>query len=216
MAVLVFMSVPSPRMSLPRDADYQAMVSGDEAAFAALVARLHGPLMRLAIGHVRDRAIAEDVVQETWVTCFNRIGSFEGRSSFQTWVYGIALNIARSRRRRERRWLPFASWGRDTSDSRGRTVDPRRFGADGMWKEWPDPWSSIPESTLLGAETMSRLRGAIDALPPKQREVIVLRDVAGLDASDVARMLGISAENERVRLHRARAAVRKLLEDYLR
>ena len=198
------------------DADYEALMSKDEAAFAALVARMHGPLMRLASGYVHDRAIAEDVVQETWLTCLDRIGAFEGRSSFKTWVYGIALNHARSRRRRERRWLPFSSWGGDSSDSDRPTVEPGRFGADGMWREKPDAWSNVPEATMLGAETMARLRAAIDALPPKQREVIVLRDVAGLEAFEVARLLGISAENERVRLHRARAVVRKTLEEYLR
>jgi RNA polymerase sigma-70 factor (ECF subfamily) len=202
-------------MSTPGDADYQALISGDELAFAQLVARMNGPLMRLASGYVRDHAIAEDVVQETWVTCLDRIGSFEGRSSFKTWICGIALNIARSRRRRERRWLPFTSWGWDDRKPRGPSVDPNRFGGDGMWKQRPDAWTNVPESQLLGAETMRRLRDAIDSLSPRHREVIVLRDVAGLDASDVARLLGITAENERVRLHRARAAVRKMLEEYL-
>ena len=210
------MSVLSPLMRERGDQDYEAVSSHDEAAFAALVARMHGPLMRLVSGYVRDRAIAEDVVQETWLTCLDRLPSFEGRSSFKTWVYGIALNIARSRRRRERRWLPFASWASDRSDSRRPTVERARFGADGMWSEKPDPWSNIPESTLVSAETMSRVRDAIDSLPAKHREVMILRDVAGLDAAEVARLLGISAENERVRLHRARAAVRKTLEDYLR
>jgi len=209
------MSVPSPLVNR-RDPDYEALLSNDEREFAALVARMHGPLMRLATGYVRDRAIAEDVVQETWLTCLDRLSAFERRSSFKTWVYGIALNIARSRRRRERRWLPFSSWGRDTSDSRGPTVDGRRFGTDGMWLERPDPWANVPEATLIGAETMHRLREAIDALPSKQREVIVLRDVAGLDAAEVSSLLEISSENERVRLHRARAAVRKTLEEYLR
>jgi len=68
---------------------------------------------------------------------------------------------------------------------------------------------------MIGAETMQHVRDAIDSLPARQREVIVLRDVGGLAAAEVAGLLGISAANERVRLHRARAAVRKLLEDYL-
>ncbi len=210
------MSVLSPLMDRRRDPDYEALTSQDEAAFSDLVARMHGPLMRLASGYVRDRQVAEDVVQETWLTCLDRAASFEGRSTFKTWLFGIALNVARARQRRERRWLPFTVWNRDGSDSRGPTVDPSRFGADRMWTEPPDAWTNVPEQTLLGAETMQRLRTAIDSLPAKQREVIVLRDVAGLDAAEVARLLGISAENERVRLHRARAAVRKMLEDYLR
>ena len=200
----------------PRDADLDAIKSKDEVAFQSLVTRMHGPLMRLAGGYVHDRALAEDIVQETWMTCLDRLSVFEGRSSFKTWVYGIALNIARSRQRKERRWLPFTSWRGDTSDSAGPTVMGGRFGSDGMWKTAPDPWTNVPEATLLGAETMQRVRDAIDMLPAKQREVIVLRDVAGLSATEVASLLGISAENERVRLHRARASVRKMLEDYLR
>jgi RNA polymerase sigma-70 factor (ECF subfamily) len=210
------MSILSPRVNEPRDADLVALTSNDEAAFQALVARMHGPLMRLASGYVRDPGIAEDIVQETWLTCLDRLAGFEGRSSFKTWVYGIALNVARARRRRERRWLPFTAWGRDDSDTAVPTVDRRRFGADGLWKEAPDPWTNVPEATLLSAETMLRVRTAIDSLPAKQREVIVLRDVAGLHAPEVARLLGISPENQRVRLHRARASVRKMLEDYLR
>jgi RNA polymerase sigma-70 factor (ECF subfamily) len=69
---------------------------------------------------------------------------------------------------------------------------------------------------VLGDETLQHVRSAIDALPPKQREVILLRDVAGFDATEVSSLLGISASNERVRLHRARAAVRQKLEDYLK
>jgi len=110
----------------PRDADLAAVQSGDEAAFAALVSRLHGPLMRLAMGYVHDRAIAEDVVQETWLTCLRQLGDFQGRSSFRTWVVGIGLNLARSRRRRERRWLPFTSWGRERA---GGDDDRRRDDA---------------------------------------------------------------------------------------
>ena len=77
------------------------------------------------------------------------------------------------------------------------------------------PAQARPEASLIGKETLARIKTAIEELPPKHREVIVLRDVAQLDAAEVGTMLGISAENQRVRLHRARAAVRKALEDYL-
>lgn len=200
-----------------QDSDVDALKSGDEAAFQALVARYHGPLIRLAMGYVRDRALAEDVVQETWLTCLKSLDRFEGRSSLKTWIFGIALNIARSRRRKEARVLPFASmWRRDDSDSTRPTVDPSRFGPAGMWKSTPEDWSNLPEARVLGQETLQHVRGAIDSLPAKQREVIVMRDVAGLDADAVCAVLGITPENQRVRLHRARAAVRKMLEEYLR
>jgi RNA polymerase sigma-70 factor (ECF subfamily) len=192
-----------------------ALKSGNEAAFQALVQRHHGALIRLAMGYVRDHALAEDVVQETWLTCLRSLDRFEGRSSLKTWIFGIALNVARARRRKEARILPFALFRPRDRESSGATVDPSRFGADGLWKSPPDSWANVPESRVLSGETMQRVRQAIDSLPPKQREVIVLRDVGGLDAAEVCALLAISPENQRVRLHRARAAVRKMLEDYL-
>jgi RNA polymerase sigma-70 factor (ECF subfamily) len=174
-------------------------------------------MLRLAMAYVRDREVAEDVVQESWLTCLRSLDRFEGRSSLKTWILGIVMNVARARRRKESRILPFASlWRRDDSDSDRPTVDPSRFGRDGMWQTRPHAWDNLPESKVLGDEALQKVKSAIEGLPPKQREVIVLRDVAGLDADEVSGMLGISPENERVRLHRARAAVRKMLEDYLR
>ena len=199
------------------DSELAALKAGDEAAFQSLIQRYHGPMLRLAMTYVGDRGVAEDVVQETWLTCLRSLDRFEGRSSLKTWIFGIAINIARSRRRKESRILPFASfWRRDGSEGNRPTVDQSRFGSDGMWREGPHSWDNLPESKVLGDETLQHVRSAIDALPPKQREVILLRDVAGFDAGEVSSLLGISAANERVRLHRARAAVRQSLEEYLR
>lgn len=170
-------------------------------------------MLRLAMGYVRDREMAEDVVQESWLTVLKNLDRFEGRSTLKTWILGIALNIARSRRRKERRVVAFSSLFR--REASGPTVDPARFDASGSWKEIPDSWTNVPESRLLSQETMERVRVAVDALPPNQRDVLVLRDVAGLDAEAVCTMLKITAENQRVRLHRGRASVRKMLEAYL-
>ncbi len=199
------------------DSELEALRAGNEAAFQSLIQRYHGPMFRLAMNYVGDRGVAEDVVQESWLTCLRSLDRFEGRSSLKTWLFGILVNVARSRRRKESRILPFASlWRRDDSDSRRPTVDRSRFGSDGMWSDGPRSWDNVPESKVLGAETLQHVRSAIDALPPKQRVVILLRDVAGFDAAEVSGLLGISAANERVRLHRARAAVRQKLEEYLR
>jgi RNA polymerase sigma-70 factor (ECF subfamily) len=199
------------------DSELDALKAGDEEAFKSLIQRYHGPMLRLAMAYVRDREVAEDVVQESWLTCLRSLDRFEGRSSLKTWILGIVMNVARARRRKESRILPFASLlRRDDSDSDRPTVDPSRFGRDGMWQTRPHAWDNLPESKVLGDEALQKVKSAIEGLPPKQREVIVLRDVAGLDADEVSGMLGISPENERVRLHRARAAVRKMLEDYLR
>ena len=198
------------------DTELAALRAGDEATFVSLIERYHGPMLRIAMGYVRDRGVAEDVVQEAWLTCLRGLGRFEGRSSFKTWLFGILINLARARRRKESRILTFTSlFRRDDSDSRGPAVDPDRFNAMGMWTSLPSNWSELPEANLLSRETLDRVRVAIDALPPKLREVILLRDVAGWDAEETAALLKLSAVNQRVRLHRARAAVRQALEDYL-
>jgi len=199
------------------DSELAALRAGDEGAFQSLIQRYHGPMLRLALTYVGDRSVAEDIVQEAWLTYLRSLDRFEGRSALKTWIFGIVINLARARRRKESRILPFASfWRRDDSDGNKPTVDQSRFGSDGMWRDGPHRWDNIPESKVLGDETLRHVRSAIDAVPPKQREVILLRDVAGFEAGEVSDLLGISAANERVRLHRARASVRRALEEYLR
>jgi RNA polymerase sigma-70 factor (ECF subfamily) len=191
--------------------ELEALRRGDEAAFVELLRRYHGALMRLAMTYVQNPQIAEDVVQDAWLTAIRSLDSFAGRSSLKTWISGIVINIARAKRRKESRLVSLGSVFSDFAGRRKPTVDPSRFGRDGAWRELPRVWENVPESSLIEKETLGRIKEAIDALPPKHREVIVLRDVGQLDAS----VLGISPENQRVRLHRARAAVRKSLEDYL-
>jgi RNA polymerase sigma-70 factor (ECF subfamily) len=199
------------------DSELEALKAGDEAAFQSLIQRYHSSMFKLAMTYVGDRGVAEDVVQEAWLTCLRSLDRFEGRSSLKTWLFGILVNVARARRRKESRILPFSSfWRRDDSDSHRPTVDRSRFGSDGLWNAGPHSWDNIPESKVLGAETLQYVRSAIDGLPQKQREVILLHDVAGFEATEVSSLLGISPANERVRLHRARAAVRQKLEEYLR
>lgn len=211
-------SYPGPQVVRePSDPDLEALKSGDESAFEALIGRYHGPMMRLAMSYLRDRGAAEDAVQETWLTCLRTLDRFEGRSALKTWVFGILLNVARSRHRKESRILPFAAlFRRDAGEGRGPTVDQRRFGGDGLWSAPPDSWSNVPESKLLARETVDQVKAAIEALPAKQREVVILRDVAGFDADEVCGLLSISPANQRVRLHRGRASVRRALEEYLK
>jgi len=195
--------------------ELEALRRGDEAAFVELLRRYHGALMRLAMSYVQNPQIAEDVVQDAWLTAIRSLDTFAGRSSLKTWISGIVINIARAKRRKESRLVSLGSVFSDFAGRRKPTVDPSRFGRDGAWRELPRVWENVPESSLIEKETLGRIKEAIDALPPKHREVIVLRDVGQLDASEVTSVLGISPENQRVRLHRARAAVRKSLEDYL-
>jgi RNA polymerase sigma-70 factor (ECF subfamily) len=195
-----------------------ALRAGDGATFAALVDRYHAPLLRFAGQYVRGREVAEDVVQATWLGLLESLDRFEGRASLKTWIFRIALNIARTRGRKEARSIPFSAFAPVDDDD--PAVAPERFqGANGWfpghWATKPAAWAGSPEERALSSETRQRVRAAIDDLPPAQREIIVLRDVEGLTADEACNLLGISSTNQRVLLHRARSKVRAALEPYL-
>jgi RNA polymerase sigma-70 factor, ECF subfamily len=198
------------------DPELEAIRSGDERAFDDLTRRHYPAMMRVAMAYVRDRDEADDVIQETWVHFLRRLGTFEGRSSLRTWLFGILTNVARARKRRGARIITFTSLFALASDSRLPTVDPKRFGKDGAWQMPPSSWSRLPDQVVEGKETLSELMAAINGLPPRLRQVIVLRDVAGWSGEEVGKLLRISIGNQRVRLHRARAVVRQKLEEHLR
>lgn len=189
-----------------------ALRGGDEAAFSALVQRYHGPLVRLAQQYVRDRQVAEEVVQDTWLAVLQGIDRFEQRSSFKTWLFRILVNQAKTRGVRERRSTPFATLAARELDGPDPAVEPERFGTGGAWSAPPRAWEHEPEERLLAQETLGALARAIEALPPAQREVIRLRDVDGWDAAEVCEALGLTDGNQRVLLHRARSKVREALE----
>ncbi len=198
-----------------------ALRRGDEAAFAQLVSRYHAPLRRLALTYVRSAAVAEEVVQETWLGVIRGIGSFEERASLKTWIFRILANTAKTRAQREARTVPLSALAPLSDDEDGPAVDPDRF-LDQQHERWPGHWASppsrwdeLPEEHLVGRETLDTLRRAIDALPPAQRQVIVLRDVEGWEAEEVCTLLGLSEGNQWVLLHRARSKVRQALEDRL-
>ncbi|HET9553189.1 MAG TPA: sigma-70 family RNA polymerase sigma factor [Anaeromyxobacteraceae bacterium] len=202
----------------PAAADERALVErlrkGDRAAFAALVARHGGALLRLASTLVRQRALAEEVVQETWLAALEGLDRFEGRSSLRTWLFHILANRARTRAVREGRSVPFSALGDPADDE--PAVDPDRFTQGGGWREPPGGWGAEdPERLALGAETRAVIEAAIAALPESQRAVITLRDVEGLEAEEICALLGVTVTNQRVLLHRARARVRRALEEHL-
>ena len=201
-------------MSLPPDEDaplLDALRAGDEQAFAALVDKYGPSLLRLAQLYVSSRAVAEEVVQETWLAVLTGIERFEGRSSLKTWLFRILTNKAKTRGQREGRTLPFSSLASD-GDENQTAVAVERFARGGAWATPP---RGVPEERLLAGETRARVDQAISALPPNQRAVITLRDVEGLSAEEACNVLGLSETNQRVLLHRARAKVRTALERYL-
>jgi RNA polymerase sigma-70 factor, ECF subfamily len=193
----------------------------DETAFAELVDRYGATMLRVARMHVRDRQVAEEVVQETWLAVLDGIDRFEGRSSLKTWLFTILTNRAKTRATRERRTVPVSALVAREAGGTEPAVDPDRFvdaAAERFASSWSAPpaaWSTLPEDRLLSQETLARVADAIEALPEAQREVIRLRDVEGWSAPEVAAALEVSDGNQRVLLHRARSKVRAALEDYL-
>jgi len=187
----------------------KALQARDERAFAELMVRHNAALLRVAQIYVPSRAVAEDVVQETWVGVLNGIDRFEGRSSLKTWIFRILTNIAKTRGQREARSLPFSALERPGADAEP-SVEPERFVA-GAWAAGPQPW---PEERLLAQETRGVVDRAIEQLPPAQRAVISLRDVEGWTAEETRNALELTETNQRVLLHRARSKVRQALEDY--
>jgi RNA polymerase sigma-70 factor (ECF subfamily) len=190
-----------------------ALREGDERAFAALVDRNGAAMLRVARLYVRDRGVAEEVVQEAWLGVLKGIERFEGRSSLRTWLLRIVANVARTRGVREARTMPFSALEGGPSVPAERFRGPEDRWA-GHWATPPVQWGR-PEHELLSAETRALVRAAIDALPDNQRRVISLRDVEGWSADEVCNVLGLSETNQRVLLHRARTNVQAALDEYL-
>jgi RNA polymerase sigma-70 factor (ECF subfamily) len=192
--------------------------AGDEMAFRELVKCHDRAMRRIALSYVRTPSVADEVVQETWLAVIQGLGRFEGRSSLKTWMFRILVNRAQSRGVREQRTTPFSSLSAlDAED--GPTVDPDRFlpaghAAAGYWSITPSRFFELPEDRMLAEETSALVAAAIEKLPDRQQLVIKLRDVEGWEADEVCQCLGLSAANQRVLLHRARAAVRAGLEEY--
>jgi RNA polymerase sigma-70 factor, ECF subfamily len=191
---------------------------GDEGAFLELIDLYGSSLLRVAMGYTRNRAVAEEVVQETWLGVLNGIDRFEGRSSLKTWLFRVLTNTASTRGARERRTVPFSSLS-GPDEQEGGSIDPDRFLPPDH-DRWPDHWAlgptrwETPEEGLLSGETRGVILTSIERLPPNQRAVIALRDIEGWSSEDVCDALEVSEANQRVLLHRARTKVRAAVESY--
>ncbi len=176
--------------------------AGDEQAFVTLVTRYQEPMLRLACSMVPTRSVAEDAVQDTWMGVVRGLERFEGRSSFKTWLFRILVNRVRSAGSREPFHAPLESL---------HSVDPVRFDDQGHWADPLDRWTEDSDDRLDSATWAPILRSGLDGLPPRQRTVVVLRDVEGLTSDEVCTVLGVSAGNQRILLHRGRASLRQTL-----
>ncbi|MGE0644064.1 MAG: RNA polymerase sigma factor [Nitrospira sp.] len=195
------------------------LCNGDERAFDELVNKHHGSLIRMAMGYVGDHEVAEEVVQDTWMAVIEGLGRFEGRSSLRTWIFGIMIHKAKDRGVREKRHVTFSAFD-SNGEEHDEAVDPARFHQSGEWVgHWavpPQPWDErTPEQLLASRQAVRAMERAIDALPQTLKDVLILRDVEGVDAREACEILKITETNLYVRLHRARERVRVAVEKAL-
>jgi len=178
---------------------------GERAAFERLV-KTYGPRMLAVARRVaRDEDEARDCVQEAFLQAFRRVEGFEGRASLGTWLHRIVINAALMRvRATERR----------SEESLDELLP--QFDENGMRIDRPGPAGSSPEAAAAGHETDDLVRHAIDRLPAGYRNVLVIRDIEGYSTEETAEMLGMTPGSVKTRLHRARSALRTLLEPVLR
>lgn len=171
---------------------------GDAEAFAGLLRRYQGKVYRLAMNMTRNPQDAEEVMQDVFLAVARKIGNFDGRAAFSTWLYRVTANAAliKLRRRRSEPHLPIEEAG-------------PVFAADGSFARPVADWSDLPEDQLLAAESRQILTQAIEALPPDHKAVVVLRDIEGLTNPEAAEVLGITVLAVKSRLHRARLALRE-------
>lgn len=207
----------APTVEDDADALVAALRRRSEPAFVRLVEQYQGSLIRVACTYVSDRAIAQEVVQETWIGVFEGIDRFEARSSFRTWLFRILVNKAQRRGVQERRTIPFSAFQNDDADLFEPAVDPSRFRGpgdkwSGGWVAYPEPWESSLEEQLISAEGHARLESIIAGLPDSYRRVLTLRDIEGWSPEEVCKLLDLSEGNQRVILHRARSRVRRAIE----
>lgn len=182
------------------------LVAGDRIAFEYVYRKHNASMIRVCQGVVRNRATAEEIVQDTWVAVLKGVAAFEGRSSLAGWIYAILVNKARSRAVRDGRTVSFDGEGEE--DGLAAAFDGR-----GRWKDMPDLWETVtPDRIVEGRNLMAHVTAVIETLPPAQRAVLILRGQQELEPAEVCAALGITEGNMRVLLHRARLSVRKALD----
>ena len=197
----------------PDEAVVAALLRGDEATFLALVKRHHPAMVHLARSLLGSEALAEEVAQDCWMLVLRQLGQWTGRGSLRSWIFAIVVNQARSRAARESRTVPLSMLESDDTEHCSGAVS---TGGDWRWATDATPAEASRPDPLERQETLDAIQTAIEGLPPGQRAVITLRDVAGCDGQEACAALGLSAGNQRVLLHRARMKVRSAVERCLR
>ncbi|MCV7093061.1 RNA polymerase sigma factor [Mycobacterium interjectum] len=196
----------------PEGTESEHLVGG--IPLARLVRDFHGPMVNFARTMVNSTVVAEEAVQEAWVQVLQSSDSFEGRSSVGTWLFGIVKNTASRHRRRESRIRDhevLAAADAEATDPLSGRMHPAGHPDAGHWSA-PPSRRFLPEDQTVASEVVGFVRAALDALPERQRQLIILRDLVGTSADEAAEILELSAEAQRALLYRARGNLRNQLE----
>jgi RNA polymerase sigma-70 factor (ECF subfamily) len=203
--VLVGARLPVAAAAAHPDAALLARLrAGDEVAFAELVRRESGKLLAVARRILRSEDEAQDAVQDGLLSAFGNLDRFEGNARLSTWLHRIVVNAALMRLRRQKR----------RREDSIETLLPA-FAEDGHHARSVQSLARGAEDEIASAQVAAIVRAAIDELPESHRTVLILRDVEGLDTAETAAALGVRPDAVRMRLHRARQALRSLLEQRL-
>lgn len=193
-------------MSQPGDPlDVEALLAGDAAAFEQLVRQESPRLFRVINRVVNDEDEAASLMQETFLQAYQRLDTFRREAKFTTWLYAIGINLARGSLRKSKRLSPL-------DEAAVERMQPDFSG--GMYVDQAEAWN--PHRLAELSQRRDLVHQAIAQLPEDYRVVITLRDIEELSTDEVARILEISNGAARVRLHRARQALRKLLDSHIR
>lgn len=179
----------------------ESLKAGDLAAFEATVRQYGGRMLAVARQLLRNEQDAQDAVQDAFVTAIRSLDKFEARSTLATWLHRIVVNAALMKRR---------SQGRRPEESLDGLLP--TFKEDGHQAQPTPRWSSSALTSIEREETRAQVRQCIDRLPETHRTVLLLRDIQELDTETVAELLGISTDAVKVRLHRARQALKTMLD----
>ena len=186
----------------------QRLRAGEKQAFVELVQTYHVQLKYFAVAII-GAGQAEETVQEAWLAVMRNLDHFEGRSSLKTWLFAIVGNEAKSRLRKTKREVSI-----DAMES-GELFAPNRFLADGHWAQAPGAWHDDSPEALLSQEDFQRcLEKTLATLPAAQRTAVLLRDEDELELDEICNVMGVSASNIRVLVHRARVCIYRMVERF--
>ncbi len=189
------------------------LIAGDEDSYRAIVRQYH-PSMHAFARAIIGESLADEVVQETWISVIKALPQFEARSSLKTWILRIVSNTAKNRLRKESRLVSFEDLGGAADDGQGDWFD-----THGHWQasHMVYAWHHVLPEDILGSDQLrQQLQTALAALPPQQQAAVVLRDMEGLEFEEICKILEVSESNVRVLLHRGRTKLRTVIDTYNR